>query len=61
MLNDITFCYIEPSICCYLDNRRNVESIIRNWELEVSAPSFPQGHERIGSHIQHFNFSKGAP
>ena len=61
MLNDITFCYIEPSICCYLDNRRNVENIIRNWELQAPAPSFPQGNERFGSQIQHLNFSKGAP
>lgn len=24
-------------------------------------PSFPQGRERVGSHIQHSNFSEGAP
>lgn len=34
---------VEPCVFGYLENRGNVDGIIRNWEFQVSAPSFSQG------------------
>ena len=48
ILKNVTFCYIEPCIFSYLENRRNVEGIIRipgNYRYQL--PAFLRGRKEL--------------